>query len=242
MRISSSRTLTSFSLGSICHERSTATTDFTERRSRRQRFNHKWTPMNTNQGDQIRVDSCVFVVRNLNQSSGFSLVVALVMVALMAVITVGVITTVSLERGTATSYSSRYQADLAAQNGLQAASKTLAASPNGTSPVTGKDTFLIVRADGQPANGNRAAYYYLAQPAPSPISNITYYPLFSASTDPADPGVIQTQTINLAAPAAPAVPPPAPPSNSNPTDAGSAWNAAGTQRLPGLYPWQQLSS
>src|SRR5438132_478652 len=200
MRISSSRTLTSFSLGSICHERSTATTDFTERRSRRQRFNHKWTPMNTNQGDQIRVDSCVFGVRNLNQSSGFSLIVALVMVALMAVITVGVLTSVSLERGTATSYNSRYQADLATQNGLQAAAKTLAASPNGTTPVTGKDTFLVVRADGPAdANGNRAAYYYLAQPAPSPSSNITYYPLFSASTDPSVPGV-QTATINLAAP------------------------------------------
>jgi len=199
--------------------------------------------MNTNQGDQIRVDSCVFVVRNLNQSSGFSLVIALLMVALMAVITVGVMTTVSLERGTAASYSGRYQADLAAQNGLQAAAKTLAASPNGTSPVTAKDTFLIVRADGQPdANGNKAAYYYLAQPAPNPGNSITYYPLFSASTNPSDPGVVQTQTINLAAPAAPAVPPPAPPSNSNPTDAGSAWNAAGTQRLPGLYPWQQLNS
>src|SRR2546427_12668247 len=99
MRISSSRTLTSFSLGSICHERSTATTDFTERRSRRQRFNHKWTPMNTNQGDQIRVDSCVFVVRNLNQSSGFSLVIALVMVALMAGPADGAITTDSPARG-----------------------------------------------------------------------------------------------------------------------------------------------
>src|SRR5438874_6573286 len=175
MRISSSRTLTNSAAGSISHERSTATTDFTERRSRRQRFNHKWTPMNTNQGDQIRVDSCVFVVRNLNQSSGFSLVIALLMVALMAVITVGVMTTVSLERGTATSYSSRYQAELAVQNGLQAASKTLAASPNGTSPVTGKDTFLVVRADSQAdANGPGAAYYYLAEPAPSPGNSIIY--------------------------------------------------------------------
>src|SRR5438445_201407 len=242
MRISSSRTLTSFSLGSICHERSTATTDFTERRSRRQRFNHKWTPMNTNQGDQIRVDSCVFVVRNLNQSSGFSLVIALVMVALMAVITVGVMTTVSVERGTATSYSSRYQADLAAQNGLQAASKTLAASPNGTSPVTGKDTFLVVRANGPAENGITQTYYYLAQPSTGTSPTITYYPLFSASTIPGDPGVVQTQTINLAAPAAPAVPPPAPPSNSSPGDPGAAWNAAGTQRLPGLYPWQQPNS
>jgi hypothetical protein len=198
--------------------------------------------MNTNRGDQIRVDSCRFVVRNLNQSSGFSLVIALVMVALMAVIAVGVFTVVSLERVTATSYSSRYQADLAAQNGLQAASKTLAASPNGTSPVTAKDTFLIVRADGlADANGNKSAYYYLAQPSPSPSNSITYYPLFSASTDPSDPGVVQTQTINLAAPAAPAVPTPAPPANSNPTDPGAAWNAAGTQRLPTLYPWVQPS-
>ena len=198
--------------------------------------------MNTNQGDQIRVDSCRFVVRNLNKSSGFSLVIALVMVALMAVITVGVITTVSLERGTARSYSSRYQADLAAQNGLQAASKTLAASPNGTTPVTGKDAFLIVRADGPAQNGITPTYYYLAQPSTGPNPTITYYPLFSASTDPGDPGVIQTQTINLAAPAAPAVPPPAPPSNSSPGDPGAAWNAAGTQRLPGLYPWQQPNS
>src|SRR5207248_8188699 len=56
---------------------------------------------------------------------GFALIVALVMVALMAVVAVGVFTAVSLERVTATSYSNRYQADLAAQNGLQAAAKTL---------------------------------------------------------------------------------------------------------------------
>jgi len=163
------------------------------------------------------------------------------MVALMAVIAVGVFTVVSLERVTATSYSNRYQADLAAQNGLQAAAKTLVATPTGTTSITGKDTFLVVRADGADENGNKAAYYYVAQPAPSPSSNITYYPLFSASTDPSDPGVVQTQTIDLAAPAAPAVPTPAPPANSSgPNDGtGTAWNAAGTQRLPGLYSWQQ---
>jgi hypothetical protein len=161
------------------------------------------------------------------------------MVALMAVIAVGVFTVVSLERVTATSYNNRYQAELAVQNGLQAAAKTFAATPNGTTPVTGKDTFLVVRADGPDENGNKAAYYYLAQPAPSPSSNITYYPLFSASTDPSDPGVVQTQTIDLAAPAAPAVPTPAPPPDSNPTDPGAAWNAAGTQRLPSVYSWQQ---
>src|SRR5437867_1507121 len=93
------------------------------------------------------------------RARGFALVVSLIMVALMAVIAIGVLTSVSLERGTATSYNSRYQADLAVQNGLQAAAKTLAASPNGTTPVTGKDTFLVVRADGAAdANGNKEAY------------------------------------------------------------------------------------
>src|SRR5439155_7792948 len=154
----------------------------------------------------------------INQSSGFALVVSLIMVALMAVIAIGVLTSVSLERGTAASYNSRYQADLAVQNGLQAAAKTLAASPNGTNPITNKDTFLVVRADGlADANGNKPAYYYLAQPAASPGQTITYYPLFSASTDPSDPNIIQTQTINLAAADAPAVPTPVPPGNSNPT-------------------------
>jgi hypothetical protein len=183
----------------------------------------------------------------LRSEGGFSLIVALVMVALMAVIAVGVFTVVSLERVTATSYSSRYQADLAAQNGLQAAAKTLVATPTGTTSITGKDTFLVVRADGPAdANGNKAAYYYLAQPSPSPSNSITYYPLFSASTDPSDPSVVQTQTINLAAPAAPAVPIPAPPPNSAPPPPNStptdAWNAAGTQRLPSLYSWEQPAS
>jgi len=86
-------------------------------------------------------------------------------------------------------------------------------------PCYRKDTFLVVRVDDPtvpPGTPGRAAYYYLAQPAPAPSSNITYYPLFSASTDPSDLSVIQTPTINLGAPAAPAVPTPAPPSNSSP--------------------------
>ena len=188
---------------------------------------------------------------SIRRERGFALVVALIMVALAAVITVGVMTSVSVERGTATSYNSRYQADLAVQNGLQAAAKTLAASPNGTTPATGSDTFLVVRADG-PADGsgNKAAYYYLAQPSTGTAPTITYYPLFSASTDPSNPG-IQTPTIDLTKqdtgsgnrdltkPFAPWVPPPAPPANSHPTDQGAAWNAPGTQRLPSLYSWQQ---
>ena len=172
---------------------------------------------------------------------GFALVVTLVMVALMAVIAVGVFTSVSVERATAASYNNRYQAELAVQNGLQAAAKTLAATPTGTSSITGTDTFLVVRADGPAdANGNKAAYYYLSQPSTGSSPTITYYPLFSASTDPSTP-TSQTTTIDLTAPFAPAVPTPAPPANSAASDSTSAWNAAGTQRLPTLYPWGQPS-
>jgi hypothetical protein len=193
-----------------------------------------------------------------NQSSGFALVIALVMVALMAVVAVGVFTSVSRERVTATSYNDRYRADLAAQNGLQAAAKTLAAAPfpspvpgNFNTTVTGNDAFLVVRANGPAdANNNIASYYYLAQPSSGANPTITYYPLFSASTDPSVPAV-QTTTINLAAAGAPAVPTPAPPANSTPpppnytpppgcTNCNPAWNAARTQRLPTLYSWQQL--
>src|SRR5438046_5711920 len=172
---------------------------------------------------------------------GFALVVTLVMVALMAVIAVGVFTSVSVERATATSYTNRYQAELAAQNGLQAAAKTLAATPTGTNSITGTDTFLVVRADGAPdANGNKPAYYYLAEPSTGTAPTITYYPLFSASTDPSNPFPGQTPpTINLAGAGAPIVPTPAPPPNSNLTDPGAAWNPAGPQRLPSLYSWQQ---
>ena len=187
--------------------------------------------MNTNQGDQIRVDSCVFVVRNLNQSSGFSLVIALLMVALMAVITVGVMTTVSLERGTATSYSGRYQADLAVQNGLQAAAKTLAATPTGTSSITGKDTFLVVRVDGTQSNstGTKDAYYYLAKPQGGTTNQIDYYPLFAGGA-PAT-GL----SINLSPTPAPVVQTPVPPAAPFPSP---AQDTAGNP-YPKLYPFQQ---
>src|SRR5205814_374259 len=61
---------------------------------------------------------------------GFALVITLVMVALLAIITVGVFMSVSLERATAKSYNDRYQADLAVQNGLEAVKKTFGTSPS----------------------------------------------------------------------------------------------------------------
>jgi hypothetical protein len=162
-------------------------------------------------------------------------VITLVMVALLAIITIGVFTSVSLERVTAKSYNDRYQAELAAQNAMQAAAKTLAATPDGTNSITGKDTFLVVRAD---SGQGTPAYYYLAQPSTGSSPTITYYPLFSSSADPNAP-VVQTQPINLAAPFAPAVPTPAPPADSSPTDLTAAWDAAKAQRVPKLYSWQQ---
>jgi cell division septation protein DedD len=187
-------------------------------------------------------------LRVARSSRGYALVITLVMVALLAIITIGVFTTTSLERITAKSYEDRYQAELAAQNGLEAAKQTLVVTPVPSpfpSPVpasiTAQDTFLVVRADGPPdASGNKPAYYYLAQPADasSTSSSITYYPLFS--TDPAAPSPTP-QPITLTAPFAPAVPTPAPPPNSTGSDSTSAWNAAKTQRLPTLYSWVQPS-
>src|SRR5438270_4434815 len=181
-------------------------------------------------------------------SRGFALVITLIMVALLAIIAVGLFTSTSLERVTAKSYEDRYQAELAAQNGLEAAKQTLVATPfpspvpsSSPASVTGTDTFLVVRADGPPdANGNKPAYYYIAQPSASPGQTITYYPLFSAATDPSTP-TRQTTTINLTAPFAPAVPTPSPPANSTASDSTSAWNTAKTQRLPTLYSWAQSS-
>src|SRR6478672_9885582 len=86
---------------------------------------------------------------------GFALVITLVMVALLAIITVGVFMSVSLERVTTKSYNDRYQADLAAQSGLQAFKKTIAAPPvSSGAPITQSDTFLVVRVDGTQSNSS----------------------------------------------------------------------------------------
>jgi hypothetical protein len=178
-------------------------------------------------------------------SSGFALVITLVMVTLLAIIAIGLLTSTSLERATAKSYNDRYQAELAVQNGLQAAAKTLVASPTMANSVTGQDTFLVVRADGAPdANGNKPAYFYLAQPADASntSSSITYYPLFS--TDPTAPTPTPAP-IDLTTPVAPTVPTPAPPPNSaanDPIAAQLVSNGTIAKRFPTLYSWQSPAS
>src|SRR5258708_3139769 len=101
---------------------------------------------------------------------GFALVITLVMVALLAIITVGVFMSVSLERVTAKSYNDRYQADLAVQNGLEAVKKTLVTSPSALpspSPAsaTGTDTFLFVRASKRERSRAERAMGGNARPA-----------------------------------------------------------------------------
>src|SRR5437660_142272 len=165
-------------------------------------------------------------------SRGFALVITLVMVALLAIITVGLFTSVSLERVTAKSYNDRYQADLAAQNGLEAFKKTLAAPPvSSAAPITQSDTFLVVRVDGTQSNssGIKDAYYYLAKPQGGTTNQIDYYPLFaggapatglSINLSPTPAPVVQTPV----SPAAPFLSP--------------AQDTAGNP-YPKLYPFQQ---
>src|ERR1700736_5569517 len=81
--------------------------------------------------------------------SGFTLVITLIMLVLAAVIVVALLTSASLDRLTATSYDQRYQAELAAQSGLEAAKKALSTDENGL-PITQDDTFTVVRASASP--------------------------------------------------------------------------------------------
>jgi hypothetical protein len=175
-------------------------------------------------------------------ASGFALVVTLIMLVLAAVIVITLLSSASLDRGTAKFGEERYQAELATQNGLEAAKKALTASPDlavGT-PLTATDNFLVVRAD---AGKGKPPYYYLSKPA---TGSITYYPLFSSSSNPTTPAV-QTKVIKLTVPVAPtypippAVQPPVPPADSSPSDASAAQlvaNGAVVKRYPTLQTWQ----
>src|SRR2546430_2660879 len=89
---------------------------------------------------------------NLRTPAGFALVVTLIMLVLAAVIVITLLSNASLDRVTARSTDDRYQAELAAQNGLEAAKKALTASPDSATSVTSDDNFLVLRADGSQAN------------------------------------------------------------------------------------------
>jgi hypothetical protein len=174
-------------------------------------------------------------------SRSFTLVITLVMVAVLAIIAVGVFTSASLERITAKSYDNRYQAELAVQNGLEAFKKTLVASP-GPSPasITGTDTFLVVRANGTQKNSNGVsdAYYYLAKPEGGATNKIDYYPLFAGGTPatglPINPSPTPAPTVQT--PAAPAAPFPSPAQDNS-----GLYPKLYSFQQPAYTQWQYLS-
>jgi hypothetical protein len=120
----------------------------------------------------------------LRGAPGFALVVTLIMLVLAAVIVIALLSSASLDRVTAKSTDDRYQAELATQNGLEAAKKTLVASPNGATAITADDNFLVFRADGTQvnSNGTKDAYYFLAKPQPGVTNKVDCYPLFSGGS------------------------------------------------------------
>src|SRR3954454_8416804 len=102
------------------------------------------------------------------------------MVTLGAVMVVALLVNATSERATATSYANRFNADLAVQNGLEAAKKALICSPSAAASLTADDAFLVLRADGTQTNatGTKDAYYFLAKARPGNANNVDCYPLF----------------------------------------------------------------
>ena len=167
-------------------------------------------------------------------SQAFALVVTLVMLALAAVVVVGLLTSTSLDRVTARSYDDRYQAEVAVQNGLEAAKKALIASPDAASGkpgVTADDSFLVVRSDGPPdANGNKPAYYFLAKAQPGSAGGIDYYPLFAGGTSQNLPSGINPTSY--------AVTPPTPPEKAFPSNPAEQKFGSNTRYYPQMLPNQ----
>lgn len=138
---------------------------------------------------------------------GFALVITLIMVALAAVMVVALLVNASLERTTATSYANRLNAELAVQNGLEAAKKALTGSPSGGTSITADDAFLVLRADGTQTNsaGNKDAYYFLAKAQPGAANTVDCYPLFAGGT-PSTVSIDLTKTPVFQPPTPPAAP------------------------------------
>ncbi len=118
------------------------------------------------------------------QDRGFALVVTLIMVTLAAVIVVALLVNASMERTTSTSYAHRFSAELAVQNGLEAAKQALMGPPTAVASITNDDSFLVLKAEGTQTNasGMKDAYYFLAKARPRPADIVDCYPLFSGGT------------------------------------------------------------
>ncbi|MGI8819378.1 MAG: pilus assembly PilX family protein [Chthoniobacterales bacterium] len=172
---------------------------------------------------------------SLPRTQGFALVVTLIMVVLAAIMVIALLTNTTLERTTATSYANRFNAELAVQNGLEAAKKALSGSPAAPTAVTADDTFLVARVAGpamnivpNPAPNATPAYYYLAKPQAGNANKIDYYPLFAGAD------AITNQPI---APGSRALTTPTPPPNPLPSDSNAAIQTdRGATKITKAYP------
>ncbi len=174
------------------------------------------------------------VLRSQHSCSGFALVITLVMLALAAVVIVGLLTSASIDRTTARSYDDRLQAELAVKNGLEAAKKALLASPDtasGKPAAVSDDAFLVVRADGPPdANGNKPGYYFLGKAQAGGNGVIDYYPLFSGGSPQSLPTGINPTSY--------AVTPPTPVAAAYSTDPAQETFGSSTRYYPQLLQGQ----
>jgi Tfp pilus assembly protein PilX len=131
------------------------------------------------------------------EKEGFALVITLIMVVLAAVITIALLANATTDRSIAASLTDRYQAELAAQCGLEAAKDALQANATiggAPTPRTQNDDFIVVSA----ADANAVPYYFVGScndATNSGTSNyaspgIQYFPLFSGGTT--QPGLTVT--------------------------------------------------
>ena len=162
-------------------------------------------------------------------AGGFALVITLIMVVLAAIIAIGLLINASLDRTTAKSVDDRFKAEVAAENGLEAAKKALNASPTAATSITADDGFLVLRVDGTQTNsssGIKDAYYYLAKAQSGTANTIDCYPLFAGGTK-------TTIATNLATTPIGSLPPPAASPFPSPAEETS------TKRYPQVYSFQQ---
>jgi hypothetical protein len=126
-------------------------------------------------------------LRATERNLAFALVITVIMVALATIIVIALVTSASSDRITATSFQHRYQAELAAQNGLEAAKRALMTDGNGN-PISNDDLFIVTRvaptAPASASNEDTTPHYYYIGQTKAASANVTYYPLFSGGGAP----------------------------------------------------------
>ncbi len=161
------------------------------------------------------------------RESGFALVITLIMVVLAAVLVIGFLVSASSDRSSASTYDQSYQAQLAAESGLEAAKEALRALPTaGATPQTQNDSFIVL-SENDP---NNVPYYYIGSANPNSSGpnayqnpTIQYFPLYSGGTISAP--------VAIAAGVAPTPTPP-----PTPTSVASQSFGSITVYYPKLFP------